>query len=67
MQEGDEQGSCCRDGAQQGLLRFAARGSRPDTAYPAAIAFVAFIGSFNTLHNADRFSARGLVRPISQK
>ena len=28
-------------------------------AYPAAIALVALIGSFNTLHSADRFSARG--------
>jgi len=36
-------------------------------AYAAAIAFVALTGSFSTLHNADRFSARGLLRPISHR
>ena len=30
-----------------------------ETVYPAAIAFVALTGSFNTLHKALRFSARG--------
>jgi hypothetical protein len=34
---------------------------------PAAIALVAFTGSFRTLHNADKFSARGLLRPNSQR
>ena len=36
-------------------------------AYPAAIAFVARTGSFNTLHKADRFSSRGRTRSDSQK
>jgi hypothetical protein len=35
--------------------------------HPAAIAFVTLIGSFSTLHNADRFAVRGLLRPNSQR
>jgi len=38
-----------------------------ETVYPAAIAFVALIGSFKTLHKALRFAARGRVCPFSQK
>ena len=37
-------------------------------AHPAvAISLVALIGSFSTLHNADRFSSRGRTRSFSQK
>jgi hypothetical protein len=48
-------------------------GKRADRLYrvgtyaAAAISRVALIGSFSVLHNAVRFTSRGLVRPISQK
>ena len=41
--------------------------NRSESHYPAAIAFVAFIGNFNTLHSALKFASRGRVLPASQK
>jgi hypothetical protein len=37
------------------------------TNYPAAISRVALIGSFSTLHKADRFPSRGRTLSFSQK
>jgi len=35
--------------------------------YPAAIAFVALIGSFSTLQSALRLASRGRTRSVFQK
>ena len=55
MEEGGDQGRSHPDSR----LRSAGRMSIAGLAYPAAISLVARIGSFKTLHRADRFASRG--------